>query len=56
VDFMTVVENRMIVNRYRQELIALEVAETIAWVELEMLLGRRLLATDGIRPAPGGAR
>jgi UTP--glucose-1-phosphate uridylyltransferase len=25
-------------------------------VELEMLLGRRLLATDGTRLAPGGAR
>lgn len=56
VDFMTVVENRMTVNGYRQELVALEVAETIAWVELEMLLGRRLLVTDGTRLAPGGAR
>ena len=56
VDFMTVVENRMTVNRYRQELVALEVAEATAWVELEMLLGRRLLETDVTRLAPGGAR
>ena len=56
VDFMTVVENRMTVNRYRQELVALDVAEATAWVELEMLLGRRLLETDVTRLAPGGAR
>lgn len=56
VDFMTVVENRMTVNRYRQELVALEVTEASAWVELEMLLGRRILTTNAGARAPGGAR
>ncbi len=56
VDFMTVVENRMTVNRYRQELVALEVAEVGAWVELEMLLGRGILDTNAGHRAPGGAR
>lgn len=43
VDFMTVVENRMTVNRYRQELVALDAAQATAWIELEMLLDRPLL-------------
>ncbi len=43
VDFMTVVEDRMTVNRYRQELVALDAAQAIAWIELEMLLDRPLL-------------
>jgi outer membrane protein, heavy metal efflux system len=55
VDFMTVIDNRMSVNRYRQELLALEAAEGRAWAELEMLVGRPLLAgttsgTSAIRP------
>lgn len=45
VDFMTVVEDRMTVNRYRQELVALDAAQAIAWIELEMLLDRPLLKT-----------
>lgn len=45
VDFMTVVEDRMTVNRYRQELVALDAAQAIAWIELEMLLDRPLLTT-----------
>lgn len=45
VDFMTVVEDRMTVNRYRQELVALDAAQAIAWIELEMLLDRPLLRT-----------
>ena len=49
VDFMTVVENRMTVNTYRQQLVALEVTELAAWVELEMLLARPLLAPAGGR-------
>lgn len=43
VDFMTLLENRMTVNRYRLELIALESEEGMAWAELEMLLGRALV-------------
>jgi outer membrane protein TolC len=42
-DVMTVLESRMMVNRYRQEVLALEAAEGRAWAELEMLLGQSLL-------------
>ncbi len=45
VDFMTVVENRMTVNQYRMELIALDVSQGNAWAELEMLAGRTLMVT-----------
>ncbi len=44
VDFMTVLENRMTVNRYREELITLAADEGRAWADLEMLLGRALLS------------
>jgi outer membrane protein TolC len=43
VDFMTLLDNRMTVNKYRQELFALEADEGKAWAELEMLIGRQLL-------------
>ncbi|MEO6331211.1 MAG: TolC family protein, partial [Gemmatimonadaceae bacterium] len=43
VDFMTLLENRMTVNRFHLELIVLESEEGMAWAELEMLLGRQLL-------------
>lgn len=60
VDFMTVVDNRISVNRYRQELLALEAAEGRAWAELEMLVGRPLLTdttTAAAAPrATGGPR
>ena len=59
VDFMTVVENRMSVNRYRQELLALEAAEGRAWAELEMLVGRALLPATRAAAGPratGGPR
>lgn len=45
VDFMTVLESRMGVNRYQQELLALEAAEGRAWAEMEMLVGSTLLTT-----------
>ncbi|MCC6316508.1 MAG: TolC family protein [Gemmatimonadaceae bacterium] len=45
VDFMTVIESRMAINRYRQELVALAASEGRAWAELEMLVGQSLLAT-----------
>lgn len=59
VDFMTLLDNRMAVNQYRQELIALQAEEGTAWAELEMLLGRELMdanseAADSA--ASGGAR
>ena len=55
VDFMTVVDNRMSVNQYRQELLALEAAEGRAWAELEMLVGRPLVTTDPSPAATPGA-
>lgn len=42
VDFMTVLDDRMTVNRYRQELVTLRAEEGRAWAELEMLTGREL--------------
>ncbi|MGZ8469506.1 MAG: TolC family protein [Gemmatirosa sp.] len=58
VDFMTVIDNRMGVNRYRQELLALDAAEGRAWAELEMLVGRPLLPPSDPAPArvAGGTR
>jgi len=43
VDFMTLLDNQMTVNKYRQELVALEGEEGRAWAELEMLTGTALL-------------
>lgn len=43
VDFMTLLDNQMTVNNYRQELVALEAEEGRAWAELEMLTGSALL-------------
>ena len=42
IDFMNVLDNRMTVNRYRQELVTLRMEEGQAWAELEMLVGREL--------------
>lgn len=55
VDFMTVLDNRMIVNRYREELVALTASEGRAWAELEMLVGRPLLG-GATMIATGGTR
>jgi len=43
VDFMTLLDNQMTVNKYRLELVALEAEEGRAWAELEMLTGTVLL-------------
>ena len=43
VDFMTLLDSRMTVNTYRQELYVLEADEGKAWAELEMLTGRELI-------------
>lgn len=58
VDFMTLLDDRMVVNRYRQELVRLEADEGTAWAELEMLLGRQLFDPNaiGARVASGGAQ
>lgn len=42
VNLMTLLENQMTVNRYRQELFALEAEQGKAIAELEMLIGREL--------------
>ena len=42
VNLMTLLDNRMTVNRYRQELIALDAERGKAIAEMEMLLGREL--------------
>lgn len=42
IDFMNVLDNRMTVNRYRQELVTLRMEEGQAWAELEMLVGQEL--------------
>lgn len=46
VDFMTLLDDRMEVNRYRQELLVLEADQGKSWAELEMLLGRQLFDAD----------
>lgn len=57
VDFMTLLDNRMTVNQYRQELYALEADEGKAWAELEMLTGRQLLDPFSVaRVGAGGVR
>ena len=48
VDFMTVLDNRMTVNRYRMELVALQADEGKAWAELEMLAGQELIDSRSV--------
>ena len=55
VDFMTVIDNQMGVNRYRQELLALDATEGRSWAELEMLIGRPLLSNNDSASAPSRA-
>ena len=56
VDFMTLLDNRMGVNRYRKELALLEAEEGKAWAELEMLVGRELFASRGAGASGAGRR
>ena len=46
VDFMTLLDDRMTVNKYRQELYALDADQGKAWAELEMLIGRELIDSN----------
>lgn len=46
IDFMTLLDNQMTVNKYSQELFALEAEEGQAWAELEMLIGSELVGTE----------
>ena len=48
VDFMTLLDDQMTVNKYRQELIGLEAEEGKAWAELEMLTGRELIDSNSV--------
>lgn len=48
VDFMTVIENRMVVNRYREEVVTLTAAEGRAWADLEMLISHSLPRQRGL--------
>jgi outer membrane protein TolC len=54
VDFMTLLDDQMTVNEYRQDLYALEAQRGQALAELEMLLGRPLFNPDGAVVASGG--
>jgi outer membrane protein TolC len=56
VDFMTLLDNRMNVNRYRKELAVLESEEGKAWADLEMLVGRELIEANSASVAVTGAR
>lgn len=56
VNLMTLLDNQATVNRYAQELAALEAAEGMALADLEMLLGRELLDPNTGAPPPGGER
>ena len=42
VDFMTLLDDQMTVNRYQQELYAIDADQGKAWADLEMLTGRQL--------------
>jgi cobalt-zinc-cadmium efflux system outer membrane protein len=56
VDFMTLLDSRMSLNRYRKELVELEADEGKAWADLEMLLGRELFAPSAAAARPVGGR
>ena len=48
VDFMTLLDDRMTVNQYQQELFGLDADQGKAWAELEMLTGRELFDPNQI--------
>ncbi len=56
VDFMTLLDDQMTVNQYRQNLYALEAQRGEALAELEMLLSRPLFNPDGAAIASGGTQ
>ena len=60
VNFMTLLDNQMTVNRYSQQLFTLEADEGKTLAELEMLVGQALFDVDGIASSDasstGGAR
>ena len=56
VDFMALLDNRMTVNSYRQELVALQAEEGRAWAEMEMLVGRELFDPNTVSLATASGR
>jgi outer membrane protein TolC len=56
VDFMTLLDDRMTVNRYHQELYTLDADQGKAWAELEMLVGRALFDPDRTSASLVGTR
>ena len=55
VNFMTLLDAQMTLNRYRQELFTLEADEGKAWAQLEMLTGRPLVDAHSAQPVrPAG--
>ena len=56
VDFMTLLDDQMTVNRYRQDLFALEAQRGQALAELEMFLSRPLFNPDDAAVASGGTQ
>ena len=54
IDFMNVLDSRMTVNRYRQELVTLQMEEGQAWAELEMLVGQELFDPSTVHSATNG--
>ncbi len=54
VNFMTLLDNQMTVNRYRQELFTLEAEQGKALAELEMLLGRALFDANAVAQGAAG--
>ena len=54
VDFMTLLDNRMTVNTYLQELLALDAEQGKVWAELEMLTGRELFDVNATAAEPAG--
>lgn len=53
VNLMTLLDNQMTVNRYQQELFALDAEQGKALAELEMLIGRELFDANVARRATG---
>ena len=56
VDFMTLLDDRMTVNKYQQELYTLEADEGKAWADLEMLTGRELFDSNNFAPRVAATR
>ena len=55
VNFMTLLDAQMTLNRYAADLFTLEADEGKAWAELEMLTGRVLVDAHTAQPArPAG--